>query len=358
MSQQVKKYRLIILYPGSPELGSIYEPLIGSNSVYKNSHKDNRCINKNNILNHPEYWEEVIEKDYEILSFRHKGSNYIWKNDLQLKDTFCIIDGKAPFTSLKEINKYPKVYEIYSVKRLRDGVVFTIGDNVIHTNNVTYRTGKVTNLHIVSDCIFITTNDRIKGFDTNLCFVEKLKKQPLFTSTDGFEMFADDKYYVAQTSGNNLIGSLIEFIVDKQILHNPEYYGKYPNIKRFAKEENCKQYIADNMRKPLFVTEDGVEIFEGDKVACINKQTFEPTGYGTPVVNPKPNKFLYFSTKAKAEEYILYNKPCLSLNDVLDISEDYVKATITTPRRFKASNMTKKYKTRKLIQLTQTKLKL
>ena len=101
----MRKIKLIKTYPGSPKLGTIntYAPIF--------------CDD------YPEFWEEVIEKDYKILSFKHKVSNHIWKNDSQLKDTFCIVDGKAPFTSLEEINRYPKVYEIHSIKRLSDGEV-------------------------------------------------------------------------------------------------------------------------------------------------------------------------------------------------------------------------------------------
>lgn len=34
------------------------------------------------------------------------------------------------------------------------------------------------------------------------------------------------------------------------------------------------------------------------------------------LITNKANNFLAFSTKKKAEEYILMNKPCLSINDI------------------------------------------
>ena len=76
MAKQKKKYKLIKEYPGSPELGIIAEE---------------RYVMKDQ----PEYWEEVVEKDYEIL-----------------------ISRVVP-------------QEILSVKRLSDGEVFTIGDEVM-----------------------------------------------------------------------------------------------------------------------------------------------------------------------------------------------------------------------------------
>ena len=36
-----------------------------------------------------EFWEEVVEKDYEILSFKNILTGIILKKDSQLKDTFC-----------------------------------------------------------------------------------------------------------------------------------------------------------------------------------------------------------------------------------------------------------------------------
>lgn len=49
-------------------------------------------------------WQEVVEKDYEILSWRNKNS----------KTISHLLSGKN--------------HEIHSVKRLSDGEVFTIGD--------------------------------------------------------------------------------------------------------------------------------------------------------------------------------------------------------------------------------------
>lgn len=43
-------------------------------------------------------------------------------------------------------------------------------------------------------------------------------------------------------------------------------------------------------------------------------------GYGKK--NESPNKLhKHFSTKEKAEEYIIMNKPCLSINDVLSVGQ-------------------------------------
>jgi len=85
----------------------------------------------------------------------------------------------------------------------------------------------------------------------------------------------------------------------------------------------------EHFKKPLFKTEDGVEIdlksqeqfyfipknnFNINSIMICNYWCNENCKKGE---IPKQFKNLYFSTKEKAEEYVLMNKPCLSINDVL-----------------------------------------
>lgn len=76
---------------------------------------------------------------------------------------------------------------------------------------------------------------------------------------------------------------------------------------------SCTVNIPEKLKNPLFTTEDGVEIFEGDSFSAVQLSTFhllEKCAYKT------GDGFINFSTKEKAENYILLNKPCLSLIDV------------------------------------------
>lgn len=81
--------------------------------------------------------------------------------------------------------------------------------------------------------------------------------------------------------------------------------------------------------KPLFITEDGVEVFENDRPWCLNTTEFRSKGTADLKLNakyhPAPN-CKYFSTKEKMEEYKLNNKKQFSLNDVraaLDSDKSY-----------------------------------
>lgn len=62
----------------------------------------------------------------------------------------------------------------------------------------------------------------------------------------------------------------------------------------------------------LFTTEDGVDIFKGDKYYYVTLLFNIEENHAFAGYYPA-NKF---STKKKAEEYVLMNKPCLSINDV------------------------------------------
>lgn len=126
------------------------------------------------------FWEEIVEKDYEILSYIHNGSKHIWKKDSQLKDTFCLEDGKSPFTRLEDILKYPKIYLIHSVKRLSDGEVFTAGDKI---KDVELGTCSIRGFKIINKKMHIIYLD----YDYPLEKTIKAK-QPLFTTTQKEEI--------------------------------------------------------------------------------------------------------------------------------------------------------------------------
>lgn len=142
----MKKYKLIKEYPGSPKLDTvIISTTIGSYDTDNNlktytiwginKNCDMGKFRLNNPEDYKEFWEEIIEKDYEILSFVVTTP----KNALKIGDTIekigltnmftgRSIDGIS-FTRINEKNLLKDSnWSIKSVKRLSDGEVFTIGD--------------------------------------------------------------------------------------------------------------------------------------------------------------------------------------------------------------------------------------
>lgn len=101
---------------------------------------------------------------------------------------------------------------------------------------------------------------------------------------------------------------------------------------------NYPEFWEEVVENPLFTTKDGVGIYEGDKYwASVGFEIYySEAREGCNFKNT-------FSTKKAAEEYVLMNKPCLSINEVLTISYNAVETKSST--------------TKKLINLVKSKMK-
>jgi len=223
----MKKYKLIKEYPGSPKKDFILDKVFSVNYPLN-------CYLINGLTfnpeNHKEYWEEIIEKDYEILSFYNKeGKSYY-----NVITQGYYYSEPASSRSLTYCLLY---YKIHSVKRLSDGEIFTIGDKVKD--------------------IYEETNVIINNFELN---------------------------------------------------HN--------NIN--INDNHAKISEINKVKQPLFTTEDGVDIFEGDTYYKVINETFQLLIIEK-ASKEESLKSKLFSKKEKAEEYILMNKKSLSPNDILKI---------------------------------------
>lgn len=234
----MKEYKLIKKYPGLPkdwEVGMIvgtgdrqglacFSPCSGE---YTDKH-----IDHNDVINNPEFWEEVKQISYEILSFTD-GFNI----NNRYGKYFSI--NTQYYYSEKDLLKNPS-WKIHSVRRLSDNEILTIGDKTNH--------GTIKEFEVCTD------NRILLSFLERFCL----------------SCYLDAK------------GSLPKKL------------------------------------KVLFTTEDSVDIFEGDKsfgvTTCWNIISYNGNKHGIKGDVFFDNK--WFSTKEKAEEYILLNKPCLSINDV------------------------------------------
>jgi hypothetical protein len=206
----MKKYKLIKKYPGSPKLN--FE--INNKNVFIDFIKPEL---------YPEFWQEIIEKDYEILSLLGVYNSIIHN-----------ISNKECIEQLLKSN-----LKINSVKRLSDGEIFTIGDKIENYN------------HIIQDFVII-----------------------------------DDKMFIRPKNGGTMyLFPLFSVVHDK---------------------------------KPLFKTEDGVDIYEGNKYFRVisNWTTQQENAIKLGEYIYKSDNILRFSTKKAAEDYIIMNKPCISIMDL------------------------------------------
>jgi len=195
-------------------------------------------ITHREFLNH---WQEVVEKDYEILSFYNKEGN----------DYYNLLNDNIYFSrpvSNRNLEYCLKYYHIHSVKRLSDGEIFTISDKL----HITFNKPNI------------------------------IKELISFEITDHLYLKLKDSLGTVITTMNNL----------------------------------------EKPKTPLFISEDGVNIFEGDTIFGINTY-WEIFSHCSGLPNKIKNwgKNPIFSTKEKTEEYILMNKPCLSYGEV----QEYLK---------------------------------
>lgn len=308
-----KNYRLIKEYPGSPKLGTISE------------------YTPNFLSQFPEFWEEVVDKDYEILSLvaseKHpqhkKGSKFLHNKDYKFK------------------NMHPtEFWDIYSVKRISDNKIFTIGDmfeNLIIDKMVMSVGGNILTTY-KSNCIDMV-DDKVIEKDYEILLVITNNNQHIekvYNQDATFEPYwkiysvkrlSDSQVFTIgdMVNSNSTISKdypIAEFKIDNS--ENTILTSCY-STKNLSGTYNIrlKHLTKVKTRQKLFTTEDGVDIFEGDNLHSVDKNLLLSEDDGRYTSSSfKPNKnYKYFSTRKAAEEYILLNKPCLSYGDI----QEYLK---------------------------------
>ncbi len=144
--------------------------------------------------------------------------------------------------------------------------------------------------------------------DKTIFKIKRLSDGEIFTIGDIIDTIVDDKYKQEILEINLRIN--YNRLKDKLIFKTKAGYVVIS--------------IAVKNKKPLFTTEDGVDIFEGDIFYYVKfkenrnsyGRVFEIVIADRPGCIYEPQYEKYFSTREKAEEYILLNKPVLSLNDI------------------------------------------
>jgi len=268
MEENIRKFKLIKTYTGC--LINIGEIVIKHNNSIYFPEKGGNGIDKRYVENYSEFWQEVIEKDkdYEILSFIGSGGlikDRIYRLMSNKQYGFEHTNTHSLEWMLSAIGVPDEINPvvIYSVKRLSDNQIFSIGDNV--------------------------------QYDPS----NKYTKYPEYNKPYKINKFYFDGLGRLVAKGYNEIDNITN---DACVIES----------KNFRKVE----------RVPLFKSEDGINIYENDKFWFVAKDfTGKEPGE---LIAQKNITAEYaearFSTKEKALEYIIENKPCLSYNDIKDIA--------------------------------------
>ena len=256
-TKHLRKFKLVKEYPNSFEKGTIANKTKDRVYCCLNNYNTTVFLEPREIENQPEFWEEIVEKEYEILSFRHTWGSIFTKSCSKNKTKFTQVIEGTEHSEIKLL--IDKDFTINSIKRLSDGEIFTVGDKI----------------------------------------------------TLKFSRY--------------LSPSSIKTIVSIHICHQGTQGIQFKN------DNGGTIYInsAIKAKQSLFTTEDGVNISEGDEFWIITNKVEFYNNLGkiliaTNGVTKNPN-YKYFSTKEKAEEHIIWNKPSLSLKEIAKINGNYVK---------------------------------
>jgi hypothetical protein len=149
----------------------------------------------------------------------------------------------------------------------------------------------------------------IKDKSFTIHSIKRLSDNETFTIGDDINLSRDFEKY-----------KINSFLVDKD------------TIKVWV-DDSCRFWYLENViktKKLLFTTEDGVDIYEGNETVSVDKNTFTIQGsilWSNTSMNHKKVLCLLFSTKIAAEEWVLMNKPCLSINDLIGIDKEWLDST-------------------------------
>jgi len=128
----MKQFKLIKKFPASPELGTIVTKQKNGHYIYVNDLNDASLYWDREIEGYPEFWEEVKEKEYTILSFINSSGD-LFNIDENGDYRYKTWSKNITSLSLKDMLAYNN--KIHSVHREKDGEIFTLGDNLVYGND-------------------------------------------------------------------------------------------------------------------------------------------------------------------------------------------------------------------------------
>ncbi len=257
-------------------------------------------------------WEQVIEKDYEILEVKiADGTIITYENGICTKRTDkCSVDQTL---SLEQILRTNHIKYIHSVKRLSDGEIFTVGDCF----DVGLGSRVLESIWLDNDGVLGLNHE--KGRITNTkgtgVFSKAKKISPtLFVTEDGVSITKDSKSYChvdlrtyAISESNNPIPGISGNMIGKGFVY-------------FSTKEAAQKYI--DSKKVLIRTQDGVDLFEGDRIFFLSKDmSISDSFLINRYIKFNQDGNYYFSSQSKLEYFECMNKKILSLHDLNQILE-------------------------------------
>lgn len=231
-----RRYKLVKTYPGSPEIGEIWEKQGAYSDLYYGK-SPYRWIHENQVENHPEFWEEVIEKDYEIITFGFEGGV---DRTLNKYGKYSLVAGEDEYIEGIDGNELIDLsgtspYYIKSVKRLTDGEIFTIGDMCNPASTCfNYNKRPITKIWFTDDGSLRISSD---NYTLGINGIEH-SDVPILTTEDGVDIYNGDKYYYVPENERR-----VDTVTANKRFELSEY-GK-----RFSSKKAAENYIFNSEKR-------------------------------------------------------------------------------------------------------------
>ena len=335
----MKKFKLIREYPGSPKLGTELTPKTDMHVTNTNNYYwEGSWFNPSDF---PEFWEEVVAPDYEVTQVLYATEIRTLSNG-----EYRLFNDGIGFDLEYMLSNNGK---IHSVKRLSDGEVFTVGDriNIGEEHQICIRT--ISMINISSDGTLVIDHEhgglnnykiggifyRIKQAPLDyeiISYANKTNLNCITTKRRGGERHEEFwNIRVVKRLSDGEVFKVGDVIKTYQYGHNHliesiTIHNRIDSIKHgiWINYDGGAQHFSNTIKvkDKLLTTEDGVDIYVGDETWTLHKNSWH--------LSPKTTKnnnvswfqsgepaHWSFSNKEAAEAYMLNNKPCLSLNDIL-----------------------------------------
>lgn len=209
---------------------------------------------------------------------------------------------------LKTLEHGPNLYwYIYSIKRLSDGEVFTVGDIIYSPNILQSNEATIISFELRGESILVKSNWHVIGIDLrNAKKIEK--KAPLFKTEDGVDIYEDEGCFgvcIKEYSGGD--------VYKMYSLHSNIGWHSKPNEdhwKTFSTKETAEAYIQKNKPKTVYGVNASFTKTVESKFAIEKLEAAFPAG-----------NWKWFNSEKERDLYIEENKPRFSKRDLLSFGK-------------------------------------
>jgi hypothetical protein len=209
-----------------------------SENPYDENHIHFRSVRK--AVKWIEEHEKKPKPDFEILSFKKVDQIYT-------KGTKNWYTWRGATVNINDALEDDS-WHIHSVRRLSDGELFTVGDAIHIPASVNKRIHRITKFQLGTNGEIAVDTDNVSGYKFSVINSVSYKKQKLFTTEDGIDIYEKDNYYYYNTDDPDTNDPYSDWAEDRE---NRRIWTKF---KTFSSKKVAQQYIL--MNKPCLSIQD------------------------------------------------------------------------------------------------------